>query len=633
MRTKTLIIILLSTIVFANASDTNTSIECVVTQEVLFQPIGDDTGKEVLTAKKIFKHCEETLKVRGNCKEWRYESSSTEIPNAYGVGIEEYRSSESMGSALAAIEAVNRTNAIFNGVKGYCEQGTIGDYAWLENPMFWASVAMSVISAMGEDTKLDDVQADETVVQQRINATETNMQNTQNSIDDAAATLQASLNDAQALIDTGTATAAEIALAEMVVATAKTDLSYLQTQYTQLETSLGSAEAVKADLLADKEKILADQTGLQKFSGFINEGYSGCATTGALNLLSSALDLYEPSAECDPVDEFCGGEGDVKIDMSDPTMIQTLTIAEFEYLKLEKPDSIKALEVLDYGLDTGFVTVRILSTAEMINYETVDKDALEQVQEDARLLQFEIRAAVTTIGVAGCMGKNLYDIEFGNPPTSTGGDGGSSSDLASNTAVSVMKALVPAPYNMIASTVMNLATTWKKINSCGDEDDANEKGSRHVKAYRGIRFNTCHPTKLPEVVEKWPLFGGTMRTGYEYCCYDSPISKILMIQLKSQLGKGWTHCTDVTTNELSNASFRACTPQESNPAVNGGFQDGKSFRGKEGVDYDMKNSYQYQYRCMNLNELEDYIESQIPVDFSQSHVSEFIQDIRPDVRD
>lgn len=86
-------------------------------------------------------------------------------------------------------------------------------------------------------------------------------------------------------------------------------------------------------------------------------------------------------------------------------------------------------------------------------------------------------------------------------------------------------------------------------------------------------------------------------------------------------------CTNITLNELSHASFRACTEDEMNPATNGGFQDGATFRGVEGVDYVMTQSYQYQYQCMNLTELEEYIESQVPVDFSQTHVSEILKDL------
>ena len=110
-----------------------------------------------------------------------------------------------------------------------------------------------------------------------------------------------------------------------------------------------------------------------------------------------------------------------------------------------------------------------------------------------------------------------------------------------------------------------------------------------------------------------------------------PMSKILMVQMKSELGKGWTHCTDVTPNELTQVSFRACSEDERNPLTNGGFQDGASFRGVEHVDYEMLDSYQAHFNCMDMTELEDYIESQVPIDFSDSHVSEMLESIRPEI--
>lgn len=617
LQVKTKIVLALSASLFLGNFlyadvDTNATapvlVNCVTTQELLTQPIGDDNGNQVLTSKKIYQHCTETYQKRGACEEWEYTHSETAMPYADGVGIEEYQDTGNMAQALSTIAAINQTTAIFSGVKGYCEVGMTEDTSWLEDPMFWASIALSAISAAGEPTEAMEKAAKK--------AAETST---------TAASKAAAEAAADAAVDAAVASGDAAAQA---TAEAAADAAW--------EASTEAAFAAE-DAAANATSEIAKMTDIQKFANIINNGYSGCAVSAGLDMFSAALDYVKDDEDCDPIDEFCDADSEGQIDMNDPTMVQTLTLDEYNKILLDNPEVVNAIEVIDDGADSGFVTIRLLGYGETIDFEALanDEAALQQAKQDAKDLQFATKGVLAAASMASCMGGQAL---FNNNPLGgeTGGNGAMDGGSTSNTdealgstgsmALGAAVGMLPFPYNVIGSVVLKLLDTWTPIDTCHDEEDAIAEGGRHEKAYRGIIYNTCHPIANSRVVEEWP-WGGTMRTGFDYCCYDSPLSKILMVQLKSSVGKGWTHCTDITLNELSHASFRACTEEEMNPATNGGFEDGASFRGVEGVDYVMTQSYQYQFQCMNLTELEEYVESQVPVDFSQTHVSEIINDL------
>jgi hypothetical protein len=94
------------------------------------------------------------------------------------------------------------------------------------------------------------------------------------------------------------------------------------------------------------------------------------------------------------------------------------------------------------------------------------------------------------------------------------------------------------------------------------------------------------------------------------------MSRILMVQMHAQVGKGYLHCTDITLNELSYMSWRQCSPSE----MTSGKDGAKIMQGE-----DMKESYQYKFQCMNLGPFKQYIESQVPQRFEDTQVSEMLE--------
>ena len=483
---------------------------CQVTQEILHQPIGDETGSQVMTAKKVYRTCEKTVTAQGRCVLWDYNPSEMSIPTVDGVAQEEFVHNGSFGSVMATFEAINRSRAMFNGVKGYCEYGTTTNFDWLNDPAMWASL---MLSAAGSG-------------------------------------------------------------------------------------AFGESAAA--------------------FTEPLTSGFGGCLVGGALDLTSAALALNASEPDCDPVDEFCDESAEEEDQLNDPALTDSITVEDFNQLKAENPNFEASVVVIDDGAETGYVVFRYKTTGELADLDNVDQEQIATAQQEAKEKQFQMRAAVATIQVAACMGSQQVGASDGANSSASGAvDAGG---LAANAAVSFL----PFPYNTIAALALKFFQSFDDIDSCQDEDDANAQGARHEMAYRGVRFNTCHPLLIGDVVEEWP-WGDTMRQANTYCCFDSPLSKILMVQMKSQVGKGWDHCTGITLNEFAHMSFAQCSSAQMSADP-----DGASFRGTEGVDYDMKNSFQYKNQCMDLTSLKEYIESQVPVEFGDTHVNEMLERISPE---
>jgi hypothetical protein len=107
---------------------------------------------------------------------------------------------------------------------------------------------------------------------------------------------------------------------------------------------------------------------------------------------------------------------------------------------------------------------------------------------------------------------------------------------------------------------------FSKIDTCNDLDDAKEKGSRHEATYHGIKYGLCHKI---EVIESGDKLFNTYQRKHRYCCYDDKTTRILVEEVKAQIGKNWDHCTDITLKELAHVSFGACDPVALDAGVNG----------------------------------------------------------------
>ena len=81
---------------------------------------------------------------------------------------------------------------------------------------------------------------------------------------------------------------------------------------------------------------------------------------------------------------------------------------------------------------------------------------------------------------------------------------------------------------------------------------------------------------------------------------DIPIlTKVLVVKLKAQLGRDWTHCTGISLRDLNYVSFRQCTDAEKASGLDGGIENQT---GAKDGSYDPTQTFQYQNKCVDLTE-------------------------------
>ena len=107
-------------------------------------------------------------------------------------------------------------------------------------------------------------------------------------------------------------------------------------------------------------------------------------------------------------------------------------------------------------------------------------------------------------------------------------------------------------------------------------------------------------------------------TGYWYCCYDQILTRILVVQLKAQLGRDYTHCTGITLRDLNYVSLRQCSVAEMQTGIDGA---------AEGSNHNPKDSYQYKNKCVDMREFIEYLQATIGTDISMGDFEMFWNDL------
>jgi hypothetical protein len=180
--------------------------------------------------------------------------------------------------------------------------------------------------------------------------------------------------------------------------------------------------------------------------------------------------------------------------------------------------------------------------------------------------------------------------------------------------------------------VLEFATSFKNIDTCLNEDDAKEAGSRHQKTQETLPYNLCQPTKEICVQEKF-FGGGCGLDGFFYCCYDQMLTKILVAQIKAQLGRDWAHCTGITLRDLNFVSFRQCTATDMADGFDGTkillkYDEDDKLVSPAGWDSSKwQGSFQHKHKCIDLTEFKEYLEATFSQDIDFSDFDAIFQDV------
>lgn len=596
----------------ANAAGTpilasgNGTVSCTINSETDYFPLGDSRGTNVLTKREVVRDCNITVTEQGACIKWRETNEDRSLNAGKYNAYESKNYADSIGSLLAALGSYDQIEHLWSGWKGYCEIGTKSDFSWAEDPMFWASMAMSFI--MASTTPHAPGQPDSLLGGTAIGK----------ATNGAAETLGRTISDA--MKDTWVDTASTA-----IKSGIDTSVEYVKTAYTQGMHAIGfrpelAASVANTAVGATAETVLA--------TAYNNIGRCIMATG-----FDMATTLYEftksdgTTADCDPVDEVCGG-----IDPSDSlseSEIKTIDETQFNDLVTQFSNSEPPQNIYDYvtvippSPENGIISYKMKQLNEMAGITGMDQAAMDEMTNKMKEVKMQISIGISVLSMAGCLGGLGGGV----------GSAGSNEDRASLRAgmgmvIDGASKFVPVYGPLVAAVlkvVLFVATSYKSIDTCNDADDAKEAGKREERTQKAIKFNLCHLVDV-ECAEYSALATGAIFSapcvldGYKYCCYDQIMTKILVEQLKAQLGRDWAHCTGISIRDLNYVSFRQCSNAEMTAT---GTIDGAHQRGI----YDPTQAFQYKSHCIDMGEFLEYLNAVMSTEIDMSDFESFWNDI------
>lgn len=514
------------------------NVTCIPTGSTDYYPVGDTRGDYVLTRREEIRECHVQREVLGECTKWK-----TETDRPTSIGSEAYHTydtndySDTIGQMFASLSAYDQLEHIWSGYRGYCIQGTLQNFDWVSDPMFWGNMFLSYLMAGGQ-----------------------------------AGPVSESFNN----------------------------------------TMESAGQMVQPDVLQANDAVINSQlTGLGSYGygeiSSISEYYiniGACLASGSVNLLTTAADMItsasgKPDDMCNPVDEICTEPTEDEA-MSDIKTMDLQVFLDFvDTMSADNKNVYDFIEVIDDGSIDGIVEYRYKKSHEMEGMADQSSSEAEAAAAEMAMVQAAMGAVQAVGGAMSCMAGT------GSPSANTGTQADAGRGLVQsglNAGIGFATSLIPPPAGPLigaaAKIIVALAMSFQSVDSCEDPDDASQQGSRHEKTYKALQFNLCQP--IYDVCEDKGLFGGCILTGYHYCCYDQMLTKVLVLQMKAQLGRDYSNCTGITIRDLAYLRFKQCSDAD----MATGFDGSRQY----GLDWNPEDAFQYKKRCMDMTEFKNYLQ-------------------------
>jgi len=568
---KKIFSIFLSVMIITSSAFSAENISCNLESVVDFAPVGDTAGGVVLSKREVVRDCNVTTTVVGKCIKWKENNQFSSLPMEAYNGFDTRDYSDTIGQFFASAGAYDQMEHLWSGFRGHCVTGTLQDFDWASDPMFWAGLVLDYLMAGGEAGAVSD----------GVNSA---AQSTGSTIVSEEATKQA---------------------AEQAASAAAKEAG----------TEVTSAAAQEAGKQAAEQLVT-------------NAGM--CAISGGINLGMAAADYASAGSGTDP--EFCNNIDEICGEDNEDTQSDVMTMDKVAFDDLvdsyeEEGDNLyDFVEVLDDGMSTGIVTYRFKRMDEIDNIDQMNNEEIEKMKKKMKETQAEVEIASAAAGLASCMVTDSSGSVNTEAKRSDGGDDSKivSAESLENMAVSVISHMIPPPAGPIIGAVLKIivafANSFESVDSCYDEDDAQAQGSRHEKTQKALKYNLCRPL-YDKCEDEW-VWGGCCLTGFEYCCYDQLLTKILVEQIKAELGRDWSNCTGISLRDLNYISFRQCRDNELNDGIDGAH--------KYGENWDPTEAFQYKHKCMDLTEFKDYLSDTLGEDIDKSTFDDYWNDLMDD---
>ena len=572
---------------------------CEVLSAKLYFPAGDTRGHTVLTKKEVVRECNITKTVRGKCLKWKIIDRHYTQPTTMYDTYDTRNYSDTMGTLMATIGAYDQIEHLWSGWHGFCHIGTVVDFSWAKNPFFWGSLIMSTILEGSQQDKF---------------LSETSLGKSVQGIQESIA------NQAGEFANKFGGNIVQEKAAESGAAAA--------------QAAYNAAE--KPSTLAASELMKAYDAGYHAYL----QSLGTCLMASGFNMASA---LYQFAREdgsgldCDPVDEVCGPEEED--DQMYEDEIYTADAQQFDDMMEEFDEQYSQgktdINIHDYieeiKRENGVVTYRFKKMNELLPPGVnPSKEQMKELTQTMKVVALTVQAGMEVAKIAGCLGGT----GIGGVQVPTKDDARLLSVKSGLSAAISFTQKFLGPYGPLIGAamqiVLNVLTSFKDVDTCHDEGDASEAGKRHERTNAALQFDLCHFVKKKCVDSSWTpsnFFGNNcILYGYYYCCYDQILTKILVEQLKAQLGRNWTHCTGITLSDLNHVSFRQCSD-----SIKQQYPDGAAENLPDNFDY--TSSYQYKGKCINLDEFKEYLRSQVDGEIDMGHFNQFWKDLEDQMND
>ena len=545
-----------------NQNDANNTVtkKCsIISQEETF-PMGDTTGKYVLTNQIVKRECNITTQIKGKCIKWKISKENFGItPDSYDT-YKSNSNTDSMGQLLSTVNAYGQLSHLWSGWKGYCVSGIQTDFSWMTDPMFWASMAVSYA--------LDSA----------------NYASSAN----AAKAGNTAANAGSTAANTATSTASQVSVT--------------------VGNSVNSASSSLADSFnysSFGENLINATNG----AVYMSQAFGKCMLAYTMNMVESVKNYTDnDTIGCDPVDEFCGEGEDNKAESQSDVM--TMDTTKLNDMLTAHPKYKEYIYIIHE--ENGVTTFRFKRPDEIsgIGYAQ-NNEAMQKAMDKLKKVEFAINTTMSTVELASCIGTNGSvgeDANYNNGSTRF-------FSVQNDLSMGVNYLPVDPATKAALKIALQLAYSFKPIDSCHNEKDAMKEGSRHEKTEEALPYGLCHFVN-EDCVDKG--INSCMLNGYHYCCYDQVLTRVLVEQMKAQLGRDWTHCTGISLRDLKFVSFRQCTDADKKKGFDGAHQVG---------NYDPMQSYQFKAKCIDYTDLINYLKATVSPDININDFNGVIDDL------
>jgi len=386
------------------------------------------------------------------------------------------------------------------------------------------------------------------------------------------------------------------------VAGAASDTATKET--TKLTTEQATKEAIKKTVWGAQQA--AKEAAKKKlYESMAN--YATCAVQAGLDL-GAMEEASKDDIGCDPVDQICESE-----DMSYDSQIYSITKTEYNDMLASNPEYADFMDIISEDDDMVQFYIVYQGTDDSATQKEID-EALKEQKEKMK----NIQQTVVAITALACLGSVALGGTSNTSSTSGGGDDGVSTADIGTAIVSAAATAICGPVCGAAVQVFSkFAQSYKEIDTCSSEEDAEEKGTRHSATLKAKRMGLCKLIRKDCAIQDKVDSESCQLDSYYYCCYDTVLTKVLAEQVKAQLGLSWAHCTGISLNEFMNIGFQGC---EDTTRTDGTM-----------LEYDAslqerQSAFQYTDKCIDYTEYINYIKGITNGRFNEDDLQDLFSD-------